>query len=143
MTTAPAALPDAAVATLPAELLDLLRRPSLAFIATTMADGSPQLTQVWIDTDGEHVLVNSVQTHLKVRNIARDPRVAITIADPDDPSSYFQVRGRVVETTTDGAVDHIEQLSRKYLGGPYPWWGGRDQIRVLLVIEADHVSAMR
>jgi PPOX class probable F420-dependent enzyme len=143
MTTSPAALPAAASAILPAQLLDLLRRPSLAFIATTMADGSPQLTQVWIDTDGRHVLVNSVQTHLKVRNIARDPRVAITVADPDDPSSYFQVRGRVVETRTDGAVEHIERLSRKYLGRPYPWWGGRDQVRVLLVIEADHVSAMR
>jgi PPOX class probable F420-dependent enzyme len=83
-----------------------------------MPDGSPQLTQVWIDTDGRHVLVNSVQTHLKVRNVARDPRVAITIADPDDPSSYFQVRGRVVETRTEGAVEHIENLSRKYLGRP-------------------------
>ena len=143
MTTSPAALPGAAPTTLPADLVELLRRPSLAFIATTMADGSPQLTEVWIDTDGEHVLVNSVQTHVKVRNVARDPRVAVAVADVDDPSRYFQIRGRVIETTTDGAVEHIERLSEKYLGGPYPWWGGRDQVRVLLVIEADHVSAMR
>ena len=128
---------------LPADLLALLKEPSLAFIATTMADGSPQLTQVWVDTDGEHVLVNSVTTHVKVRNIERDPRVALTVADPDDPSNYFQVRGRVLETTTDGAVEHIEKLSRKYLGTPYPWYGGRDQVRVMLVIAPDHVSAMR
>ncbi len=128
---------------LPADLLALLKEPSLAFFATTMADGSPQLTQVWVDTDGEHVLVNSVTTHVKVRNIERDPRVALTVADPDDPSNYFQVRGRVLETTTDGAVEHIEKLSLKYLGTPYPWYGGRDQVRVMLVIAPDHVSAMR
>ncbi|MEO5940908.1 MAG: PPOX class F420-dependent oxidoreductase [Candidatus Limnocylindrales bacterium] len=128
---------------LPAELLGLLRKPSLAFIATTMPDGSPQLTQVWVDTDGKHVVVNSVRTHVKVRNIERDPRVAITVADSDDPSSYYQVRGRVIETTTDGAVEHIEMLAHKYLGTPYPWYGGRDQVRVMLVIDPEHVSAMR
>src|SRR6476469_3178248 len=90
--------------TLPAALIALLREPSLSFIATNMPDGSPQLTQVWVDTDGEHVVVNSVKTHQKVRNLKRDPRVAVTIADPADPSNYFQVRGRVLRMTTDGAV---------------------------------------
>ena len=133
----------AALLELPAALLALLREPSLSFIATTMPDGSPQLTQVWVDTDGEHVVVNSVKTHVKVRNIERDPRVALTIADPADPSNYYQVRGQVLQMTTDGAVEHIEMLSWKYLGTPYPWYGGRDQIRVILVIGAQHVSAMR
>ncbi len=128
---------------LPTELIALLREPSLSFIATTMPDGSPQLTQVWVDTDGEHVVVNSVKTHVKVRNLERDPRVAVTIADPADPSNYFQIRGRVLRLTTDGAVEHIETLSRKYLGTPYPWYGGRDHARVKLVIAAEHVSAMR
>ncbi|MFI2299359.1 PPOX class F420-dependent oxidoreductase [Actinacidiphila glaucinigra] len=125
---------------LPADLLDLLHRPSLCFLATTMPDGSPQLTQTWVDTDGEHVLVNSVRGHVKTRNIARDPRVAVAVFDPDDPSRYFQVRGRVREVTTEGAEDHIEKLSHKYTGGPYPWYGGRDQVRVLFVIEAESVS---
>ena len=125
---------------LPADLLDLLHRPSLCFLATTMPDGSPQLTQTWVDTDGEHVLVNSVRGHVKTRNIARDPRVAVAVSDPDDPSRYFQVRGRVHEVTTEGAEDHIEKLSHKYTGGPYPWYGGRDQVRVLFVIEAESVS---
>ncbi|MDX2847556.1 PPOX class F420-dependent oxidoreductase [Actinacidiphila glaucinigra] len=125
---------------LPADLLDLLHRPSLCFLATTMPDGSPQLTQTWVDTDGEHVLVNSVRGHVKTRNIARDPRVAVAVSDPDDPSRYFQVRGRVREVTTEGAEDHIEKLSHKYTGGPYPWYGGRDQVRVLFVIEAESVS---
>jgi PPOX class probable F420-dependent enzyme len=108
-----------------------------------MADGSPQVTEVWVDTDGEHVVVNSVQNHLKVKNIARDPRVAIAIADPDDPRRFAQVRGRVVNVTTEGGADHIEEMAQKYLGGPYPWFGGRDQVRVIITIEPEHVTKPR
>ncbi len=127
---------------LPQDLLDLLRKPSTCYVATTMPDGSPQLTQTWVDTDGEHVLVNSVQGFLKVRNIERDPRVAVAVSDPDNPRRYFQVRGRVVDVTTEGAADHIERLSQKYLGTPYPWFGGRDQVRVTIAIEPEKVSSM-
>jgi len=123
------------------DLLDLLNGTSTCYVATTMADGSPQVTQTWVDTDGERVLVNSVQTHLKVRNLRRDPRVALAISDPANPSRYFQVRGRVLEITTEGAVDHIEALAQRYTGGPYPWYGGRDQVRVILVIEPDRISS--
>lgn len=122
------------------DVLALLRQPSTCYIATTMPDGSPQLTQTWVDTDGEHVIINSVEGFVKLRNIARDPRVAVAIADPHDPSRYFQVRGRVVNTTTEGAADHIEMLAQKYLGGPYPWFGGRDQVRVIIVIAPEKVS---
>jgi PPOX class probable F420-dependent enzyme len=124
------------------DLVTLLRKPSLCFLATSKADGSPQVTQTWVDTDGEHVIINTVQTHLKVRNIQRDPRVAVAIADPDDPSRYYQVRGRVVDITSDGGVEHIEMLSQKYSGEPYPWYGGRDQVRMILTIEAKSVSGM-
>jgi PPOX class probable F420-dependent enzyme len=124
------------------DLLELLRRPSTCYIATTMADGSPQLTQTWVDTNGEHVLINSVQGFLKVRNVERDPRVAVAVSDPDNPRRYFQVRGRVVDVTTDGGAEHIETLSQKYLGTPYPWYGGRDQVRVIIVIEPEKISSM-
>jgi len=127
---------------LPDDLLALLRRPSPCFIATTMSDGSPHLTETWVDTDGEHVLINSVQGFLKVRNIARDPRVAVAIADGANPSRYFQVRGRVIATTTEGAAEHIEMLSQRYLGTPYPWYGGRDQVRVLFTIAPEKISGM-
>ena len=122
------------------DLLALLRQPSICFIATSMADGSPQLTQTWVDTDGEHILINTVQTHVKVRNIERDPHVAVAISDRNNPSRYFQVRGRVVAVTTEGAVDHIEMLSQKYRGRPYMWYGGREQVRVILVIEPEKVG---
>jgi len=128
--------------TLPDALLALLRQPSPCFIATTMPDGSPHLTETWVDTDGAHVLINSVQGYLKVRNIARDPRVAVAIADSANPSRYFQVRGRVVATTTEGAAEHIEMLAQRYLGTPYPWYGGRDQVRVLITIAPEKISGM-
>jgi hypothetical protein len=98
------------------------------------------VTQTWVDTDGERVIINTVQTHVKTRNIGRDPRVAVAIADPDDPSRYDQVRGRVVDITTEGGADHIDMLSLKHSGEPYPWYGGRDQVRVILAIEADSIS---
>ena len=124
------------------DLLALLRRPSTCYIATSMADGSPQLTQTWVDTDGEHVIINSVQGFVKLKNIARDQRVAVAISDPDDPARYFQVRGQVVDVTTDGAVDHIEMLAQKYLGTAYPWYGGRDQVRVIIRIAPEKISNM-
>ena len=89
---------------LPDGLLTLLRRPSLCFVATLMPDGSPQLTQTWVDTDGEHVLINTVRGHQKVRNIERDPRVALDVADHDRPARYYAIRGRVLKMTTDGAA---------------------------------------
>jgi PPOX class probable F420-dependent enzyme len=126
---------------LPAGLLDLLGRPSPCFVATLMPDGAPQMTQTWVDTDGEHVLINTVAGFQKVRNMERDDRVALNVADPDDVSRYYAVRGRVVSITPDGAAEHIERLAQKYLGGPYPWFGGRDQQRLLVTIAAEKVTS--
>ncbi|MGY1841441.1 MULTISPECIES: PPOX class F420-dependent oxidoreductase [unclassified Modestobacter] len=126
---------------LPASLLTLLRGPSPCFLATLMPDGSPQMTQTWVDTDGTHIVVNTVAGFQKVKNMARDPRVAVNVADPADVSRYVAVRGRVVEVTADGAAEHIEQLAQKYLGGPYPWYGGRDQQRLIVRIAADRITS--
>src|ERR1700743_87671 len=101
-----------------------------------MPDGSPQLTQTWVDTDGEHVLINTVQGFQKVRNIERDPRVAGGVSDHARPSRYFAIRGRVTGVTTEGGAEHIEALAQRYLGTPYPWYGGREQVRVILSISA-------
>jgi PPOX class probable F420-dependent enzyme len=127
---------------LPDGLVALLHRPSLCFVTTLMPDGSPQITETWVDTDGEHVIINTVQTHQKVRNVERDPRVAVAICDPSDPSRYYAVRGRVVRITTEGGAEHVEALAQRYLGGPYPWYGGRDQVRVMLTISADKIHGM-
>lgn len=132
---------DGETVNLPDGLVALLRKPSLCFVTTLMPDGSPQITQTWVDTDGEHVIINTVQTHQKVRNVERDPRVAVGICDPSNPSRYYAVRGRVVRITTEGGAEHIETLAQRYLGGPYPWYGGRDQVRVMLTISADKIHA--
>jgi PPOX class probable F420-dependent enzyme len=124
---------------LPQGFLDLLRKPSPCFLTTLMPDGSPQTTETWVDTDGEHVVINTVQTHLKMKNIQRDPRVSVAVCDANDFASYYAVRGRVVQTTPEGGADHIEALSRKYTGGPYAWYGGRNQVRVILTIAADKI----
>lgn len=126
--------------TLPDDLLDLLRKPSPCFISTIMADGSPQVTETWVDTDGEHVIINTVVGFVKVRNVERDPRVAVAIQDPENPFRYIQVRGEVTSMTTEGGVESIEALSQKYTGRPYPWYGGRDQKRIILTIKANSVS---
>lgn len=124
------------------ELLTVLRAPSTCYLATLMPDGAPQLTQTWVDTDGAHVLINTVATHQKVANVRRDPRVALTISSPDRPSRYHEIRGRVVEVDTTSAVEHIEALARRYTDGPYQWYGGRDQVRVVLKIAADKIRSM-
>lgn len=124
------------------DVLELLNRPSTCYVATTMPDGSPQLTQTWVDTDGENLLINSVEGFRKVKNVQRDPRVAVAVSDPDNPRRYFQVRGRVVDVTAEGGAEHIEKLSQKYFGAPYPWYGGRDQVRVIITIEPEKVSGM-
>ncbi len=133
---------DTQPADLTEELMGLLRAPSTCYLTTLMPDGSPQLTQTWVDTDGEHILINTVVGFQKLRNIQRDPRVAVAVADPARPSRYITARGRVIATTTDGAANHIETLAHKYLGGPYPWYGGKDQTRSTVTIAIDKLHAM-
>jgi PPOX class probable F420-dependent enzyme len=78
-----------------------------------MADGSPQTTETWVDTDGEHVIIHTVQTHQKMRNIRRDPRVSLAVCDADEPSRYYAVRGRVSNITTDGGAEHRRSTFRQ------------------------------
>jgi PPOX class probable F420-dependent enzyme len=127
---------------LPDAVLDLLRKPSPCFITTLMPDGAPQTTETWVDTDGENVVINTVESHLKVKNIQRDPRVSVAVCDTADFSRYFAIRGRVVNVTKDGGAEHIEALAQRYTGRPYAWYGGREQVRVILTIAADKLHNM-
>ena len=103
----------------------LLEEKHLAIIATVMPDGSPQTTPVWVDVepDGSHILINTVPSHLKVNNINRDPRVAVTIVDSQNPWRCVVIRGTVVDKRgpDKGATEHIHKLANKYLGrSEYP-----------------------
>ncbi len=118
---------------------DLLDRPVLAVLTTLNADGSPHSTPLWIDRDGDVLRVNTAQGRVKARNMARDPRVALCLVDPDDPMHVLAVRGRVVALTTDGADEHIDALAYKYTGAQR--FGARTpgQVRLLARIEVDQV----
>jgi PPOX class probable F420-dependent enzyme len=107
-------------------------------LATLMPDGSPQVSPVWVDLERGTglILVNTALGRLKARNVERDPRVAISVADTTDPETMVAVRGRVVEITREGAEEHIDFLSRKYNGVDFIRHGNR----VLLKIEPLHVA---
>jgi PPOX class probable F420-dependent enzyme len=127
---------------LPEGLLDLLRKPSPCFVATLMPDGSPQLTETWVTTDGEHVVLNIVDGMQKARNLARDPRVAVNVADPEDIRRFYAVRGRVIATTSEGGHENINEISQKYLGIDYPYFSGNpNETRLIVTIGADKVTA--
>ena len=109
---------------IPEKLQDLLTNEKKAFVylATSMGNGSPQVTPIWFNTDGEYILINSATGRVKDNNMRARPNVALCIADPNDPYSYVQVQGTVVEITTEGADDHIDALAFKYLGkDKYPY----------------------
>jgi PPOX class probable F420-dependent enzyme len=104
----------------PDKYKDLLADETRAFVylATLMSDGSPQLTPVWFNTDGTHILINSATGRVKDRNMRARPQVALVIADPKNPYRFVQIRGRVVEITHEGADAHIDTLAGKYTGTP-------------------------
>src|SRR5678809_511184 len=99
--------------TLPPAVRRLLEGKNIAHVATLMRDGSPQVTAVWVDVEGDRILINTAEGRAKPRNVRRDPRVAISITDAQAPEIAAFIRGRVVEITTDGAAEHIDKLSRK------------------------------
>jgi PPOX class probable F420-dependent enzyme len=117
---------------------DLFEKKAFGHLATIMADGTPQVTPVWVGYDGDYVLVNTARGRLKDRNVERTPYVAIDIIDPENPYRYIAIRGPVVEMTEDGAREHIGELSRRYTGH-YPYRGPADETRVILKIATEHV----
>jgi PPOX class probable F420-dependent enzyme len=125
---------------LPAELQQLLQKPVFGFIATLMPDGSPQLTQTWIDTDGQYILINTVEGFQKVRNVQRDPRVTINVLDPAQPQRATNIRGRVVEVTKEGAAEQFQRLIKRNLGDQEYRFGQPGQQRILLKIAPEKIS---
>lgn len=128
------------MARLSEKVQDFLKQRNFGFLATVMPDGSPQVTAVWVDTDGQQVLVNTAEGRQKLRNVRRDPRVAISVVDPTNPYNQVVVRGRVDETTTEGAQEHIDKMAQKYLGQEKYPWRGPDEQRVLIRIGPEHVE---
>ena len=124
----------------PPSHFDLLtnEKRALAFLGTVMADGSPQVTPVWFNTEGELFCINTAKGRVKDRNLRARPAVALTIADPHEPYRYIQVRGRVVEYTEEGAKEHMDRLSFKY--EDKPWNLPQGQVRVLFKILPERIT---
>jgi PPOX class probable F420-dependent enzyme len=122
---------------------DLLRDDKKAFVylATLMASGSPQVTPVWFNADETHILINSAEGRVKDRNMRARPQVALVIADPANAYRYLQIRGKVVEFTTDGADAHIDALAFKYTGNPKYQNRQPGQKRVIYKILPEKIDA--
>ncbi len=124
---------------IPGSHADLFSKVAFANLATLNADGTPQVTPVWIDWDGTHVLVNTAQGRVKDRNLRRNPNVAISIMDPGNPYRYLAIQGRVVNVTTNGADAHIDKMAKKYMGkDSYPF-RTPTEVRVVFAIEPEKV----
>jgi PPOX class probable F420-dependent enzyme len=116
----------------------LVARPLLANIATVDAEGRPQLTPVWIDLQGEDLAFNTAKGRAKEANLSKNPNVAVSVVDPDDPYNVVVVRGKV-EATEEGADAFIDSLAKKYLGvDTYPM-RQPGEVRVTYVVKADKV----
>ena len=128
---------------LDADTVRLAKGKNLATVVTLMPDGQPQALLTWVDTDGENILVNTEPQRQRGRNIRRDPRVTVLVHSSQDPWDWSEVRGHVVETI-DGqkARDHIDELSRKYVGNDYGNPIGPDG-RVIYVVKPDRVNTPR
>ncbi|MDO8615481.1 MAG: PPOX class F420-dependent oxidoreductase [Dehalococcoidia bacterium] len=128
-------------ATLAPGVKKLFQEPNFAHMATLMADGSPQVSPVWVELDGDRIIVNTAEGRAKPRNVRRDPRVAISVVNQSNPYSHATVRGRVVQITHDRADEGIDRLAKKYLGqDKYPYRQPGEQ-RVVLVMEPEHVTS--
>lgn len=126
---------------IPDQYADLLQddRKVYASLATTMKDGSPQVTLVWFNTDGTHILINSARGRTKDKNMRLRPNVALLLVDPQNPYRFIQIRGKVTDFTEIGARDHIDALNLKYRGEPnYP--GSPDEERIIFKITPEHVT---
>jgi PPOX class probable F420-dependent enzyme len=118
----------------------ILEAPNFASVATLMPDGAPHVSTIWIDLDGDDVVFNTSEGRVKTANVKRDPRVAISVFDREDPYEQVVIHGTVVEVTPEGAKEHIDRLAKKYLGlDSYPWLEPDEQ-RVIVRVRPDRVS---
>jgi PPOX class probable F420-dependent enzyme len=129
-------------AAIPKDFEDLFRKKAFAALATVMPDGTPQVTPVWVDYDGSHLIVNSARGRQKDKNMKVGAPVALSLVDPDNAYRYLQVRGRVSEATEKGADEHIDRMAKKYLGqDKYPF-RQPGEVRVLYRIAPSSVQGM-
>jgi PPOX class probable F420-dependent enzyme len=131
------------MAAIPEQYLDLLTgKKAFAHLATRMKDGTPQVTPVWFDYTDGMIRVNTARGRVKDRNLKVGSPVALSIADPDNPYRYVQIRGKVVKETEQGADAHIDSLAKKYMGvDSYPYRNAAEK-RVIYIVEPTSAQGM-
>jgi PPOX class probable F420-dependent enzyme len=127
---------------IPEKYRDLFHKKSFAQLATLLPDGSPHVAPVWVEYDGRHILINTAKGRVKDRNMRRDPRVGLDLLDPDNPYRHLSIRGRVTGITEEGADEHIDKLTKKYIGQDHYPYRGSGEVRVIYKIEPLTVHAM-
>jgi PPOX class probable F420-dependent enzyme len=121
---------------------DLLESTALAHVATLGPHGEPQSNPVWFDWDGEHVKFSQTKARQKYRNLQRDPRIALSIVDPENPYRYLEIRGEVTRVEEDLNIDFISSMAKKYLGlDRYPYHQPGDE-RVVVFVRPEHTNQM-
>jgi PPOX class probable F420-dependent enzyme len=121
---------------------DLLESTALAHVATIGPHGEPQNNPVWFDWDGEHVKFSQTKARQKLRNLNRDPRIAFSIVDPENPYRYLEVRGEVARVEEDPNIDFISAMAKKYMGvDRYPYHRDGDE-RVVVFVKPRHTTQM-
>lgn len=127
---------------IPEDYKDLMESTALAHVATIGPNGEPQNNPVWFGWDGEHLKFSQTKTRQKYRNVSRDPRIALSIVDPENPFRYLEVRGEVVNIEEDPDLDFINAMAKKYLDmDKYPYHQPGDE-RVVIIIEPQHTTRM-
>jgi PPOX class probable F420-dependent enzyme len=121
------------------KVAQLLEAKNFAQVATTRQDGSPHVTPVWVDHDGEHVVLNTAEGRAWPANARRTGKVAINVVNQENPYEYVYVRGTVAEDTHDGADEHIDKMAQKYMGvDEYPF-RQEGETRVIIKIAPDKI----
>lgn len=128
---------------IPESHLDLVtKKPAFANLATVMKDGTPQVTPVWVDFDGSHVLINTAAGRLKDTNMAARGQVGLSISDPENPYRYLGIQGTVAERVEAGADEHIDRMAMKYMGKEKYPFRAEGEVRVIYRIEPTKVHVM-
>jgi PPOX class probable F420-dependent enzyme len=125
---------------IPNEFRDLFTTRAYASLGTLRSDGSPQVTPVWCDADGDSVIINTAKGRHQDKNIRSDARVALVITDPGNPYRYLEIRGRAVEVPGAEADEHLDRMAKKYLGAETYTYKQPGEVRVMYKLQAERVN---
>ena len=116
---------------------EIFAKKAFVHVGTLMPDGSPQVSPVWAELDGDRIVFNTAEGRVKPNNLRRDPRIALSVIDPDDDYHSVLIRGKVVEITEEGADEHVNLMAKKYMGvDEYPF-RQPDEVRLRVIVEPD------